>query len=541
MLGIKATNGLSALIFSKSLRVSPCTNKQFDLTQIVNFVQVDAFKMQFLTGQAPMIIRLPFVISICFIVLFAYLGLSFLSGILIFVVTFATNFLLSRLQARLQKEFMRLQDSRVRSISEALANIKIIKMNVWTHVFQKLISERRALELAVLWRRMCVSQLLITNLYFFPQILQAVVFAFYVGFGNELRLDIAFTVIALMGLIKDPLRAVPLFMGQLIEFRASMRRIQDYLLIEEINYSIVTEARVDPQDSILIRDGSAFHYGASNADIASRSRELDELGSRRGPQTSQEQTMIQRSASFTSLYMPVSLNERKTDSTQKALTDFLSLKQIGLRVKRGQLVCVIGDVGSGKTSLLNCLTNNMLFTDSLFYQQNCHQTIEDIKDQLLENSKKEIPQFRSPVVLSESLALVQQNPWIQNKSIRDNILFGAAFDSVKYAEIIQICQLKKDFEELPAGDHTVIGDKSINLSSGQRAKISLSRAVYSNKECFLMDDPLGALEARVRHRIFKAVLLRKLADKTRVFVTQELAFLHHADAIVCLKDGAVAF
>jgi len=108
MTGSKATNALSALIFNKSLRVSSCTNKQFDLGQIVNFVQIDAVKMQFLTGQAPMILRLPFVIGICFVVLFAYLGLSFLSGIAIFLITFGTNFALSRCQARIQRDYMRL-------------------------------------------------------------------------------------------------------------------------------------------------------------------------------------------------------------------------------------------------------------------------------------------------------------------------------------------------------------------------------------------------------------------------------------------------
>ena len=97
MIGSKATNALSALIFNKSLRVSQATNKNFSLGQIVNFVQVDAVKMQLLASQAPMVLRLPFVIAICFIVLFSYLGLSFLSGICIFVITFFTNLYLSRI------------------------------------------------------------------------------------------------------------------------------------------------------------------------------------------------------------------------------------------------------------------------------------------------------------------------------------------------------------------------------------------------------------------------------------------------------------
>ena len=160
-----------------------------------------------------MVLRLPFVIGICFVVLFSYLGWSFMSGIAIFIITFVTNFSLSRIQARLQKDYMRRQDWRVKAIVESLSNIKVLKMYAWTHIFKRLISERRAEELKLLWRRMRISHLIITNLYFFPQILQAVVFSFYIGFGNTLSLDIAFTVIAILNLIKDPLRALPLFVG----------------------------------------------------------------------------------------------------------------------------------------------------------------------------------------------------------------------------------------------------------------------------------------------------------------------------------------
>ena len=91
--------------------------------------------MQFLTGQAPTVLRLPFVILICFTVLFVYLGYSFFSGIAIFIVTFFTNLYLSRISARLQKEFMRRQDKRVKAITESLSNIKMLKMYSWTRIF----------------------------------------------------------------------------------------------------------------------------------------------------------------------------------------------------------------------------------------------------------------------------------------------------------------------------------------------------------------------------------------------------------------------
>ena len=94
----------------------------------------------------------------------------------------------------------------------------------------------------------------------------------------------------------------------------------------------------------------------------------------------------------------------------------------------------------------------MLHTENIFYQRYCHETIDEIADELLENSRQTFADFRAPVVLSQSISLVQQSPWIQNQTIKDNILFGEEYDPIKYAETIKICQLKRDLEILPSGD-----------------------------------------------------------------------------------------
>lgn len=114
---------------------------------MVNFVQVDAVKMQFLAGQGPTVFRLPFVVGICFIVLLDYLGWSFFAAFLVFVVTFSINFYLTRVMTRLTRKFIAAQDRRVKAITESLTNIKVLKLYAWTHIFQQIISERRAEEL----------------------------------------------------------------------------------------------------------------------------------------------------------------------------------------------------------------------------------------------------------------------------------------------------------------------------------------------------------------------------------------------------------
>ena len=104
------------------------------------------------------------------------------------------------------------------------------------------------------------------------------------------------------------------------------------------------------------------------------------------------------------------------------------------------------------------------------------------------------------------MSYVQQSPWILNQTVRENILFGHEFDQSRYNNTIQACQLTKDFEMLEVGDMTEIGEKGMNLSGGQKARISMARAVYSDKDIILMDDSLSALDTHTKNKIIEQVL-----------------------------------
>ena len=125
-------------------------------------------------------------------------------------------------------------------------------------------------------------------------------------------------------------------------------------------------------------------------------------------------------------------------------------------------------------------------------------------------------------------------------TIRDNILFEEDLDKAKYYDTIQLCELSRDLEILQAGHLTEIGEKGINLSGGQKARVSLARAVYSDKDIYLMDDPISALDASVRKQIIENVILGKLKQKTRVLVTHAIDFVHFADSIIIMDKGRIA-
>lgn len=146
----------------------------------------------------------------------------------------------------------------------------------------------------------------------------------------------------------------------------------------------------------------------------------------------------------------------------------------------------------------------------------------------------EFTRENAPVKMNGTLTYVEQQHWIQNATLRENILFGSEFDERKYAKVIKACQLVDDLLILPSGDNTEIGEKGINLSGGQKARVSLARAVYKIPDIILLDDPISALDAHVRKMIFDKVFQGILKDKTRVLVTHAVDFLKFADKIVIM-------
>ncbi|XP_067009700.2 multidrug resistance-associated protein 1 isoform X3 [Anabrus simplex] len=186
------------------------------------------------------------------------------------------------------------------------------------------------------------------------------------------------------------------------------------------------------------------------------------------------------------------------------------LKNINLQIKSGSLVAVVGTVGSGKSSLISAFLGEM---DKLTGRVNT----------------------------KGSIAYVPQQAWIQNATLKDNIVFGKSLEQSTYLRVVEACALKPDFDMLPAGDQTEIGEKGINLSGGQKQRVSLARAVYNNADVFFLDDPLSAVDSHVGKHIFENVIgpTGLLKKKTRVLVTHGVTYLPEVDLIVVLKDGEV--
>jgi len=171
--------------------------------------------------------------------------------------------------------------------------------------------------------------------------------------------------------------------------------------------------------------------------------------------------------------------------------DAFSLKDILFRARKGELTAIVGDVGSGKSSLLAALLGQM---------------------QLVNGDSK----------VCGSISYTPQEAWLLNMTLRENILFGSEYEEAKYREVIKVCALNRDLSLMPDGDRTEIGERGINLSGGQRQRISLARCVYKLADVVLLDDPLSAVDQKVGKHIFNQCIKKFLNDKTVLFVTHQL-------------------
>lgn len=206
------------------------------------------------------------------------------------------------------------------------------------------------------------------------------------------------------------------------------------------------------------------------------------------------------------------LNWKKNETDD--INENIFLSDVSFKIKKGDFIGLIGKVGSGKTSLLFSLMAEM----------------EKKRGKLRINTD----------TCEQGFAYVGQEVWIQQGTIRENILFGLEMDTEFYKKVLEACCLETDLENLPFGDETPVGENGICLSGGQKARVTLARACYNRKkEIFLLDDPLSAVDAHVCRHLVKMCLNGILKEKTKILCTHHIEHLINADLVLVMEDGKI--
>jgi ATP-binding cassette subfamily C (CFTR/MRP) protein 4 len=185
-----------------------------------------------------------------------------------------------------------------------------------------------------------------------------------------------------------------------------------------------------------------------------------------------------------------------------------TLSEISFAAGAKELVTIVGPVGSGKTSLIKVLL-------------------------------QELPPQKGEILVKGRISYACQEPWLFGGTLKENILFGEALDKEKYIKVVKVCALEKDFDVLPYGDNSIVGDRGITLSGGQRARINLARAVYRNADIYILDDPLSAVDASVGRQLFDQCIRGSLQEKCVVLATHQVQYLDRSDKIYVLKNGKI--
>ncbi|XP_074156530.1 multidrug resistance-associated protein 1-like isoform X3 [Sminthopsis crassicaudata] len=187
------------------------------------------------------------------------------------------------------------------------------------------------------------------------------------------------------------------------------------------------------------------------------------------------------------------------------------LNDLNIKIPEGTLMAVIGQIGSGKSSVLSAILGEM-------------------------------EKLKGTIQRKGSVAYVSQQAWIQNSKLQENILFGSVMQKQYYERVLEACALLPDLEQFPNGDQTEIGERGVNISGGQKQRVSLARAVYNDADIYLLDDPLSAVDVHVGKHLFEKVIGSSgiLKNKTRILVTHNLALLPQMDLILVMESGRVA-
>ena len=503
-IGNKSAVELNCLVYNKLLKLSPSV--EINSGKIINFIQNDSHKLFKLMSSCPNILSVPFLIIMYNYLLFKYMGISFVFGFLIMVVFMFVNHHYRKEFSKYLKLHTKKCDARMKVTSETFNNLKVIKLYGWDDFFLDKISFSRKDELDALNKRYQITQISQTLLWLAPIAMSVFAIGAYQFFYDSFKIEDMFTCLGIFTSIQNPMKNLPVTIDNINETIVSLNRIEKFLKEAEINKNDIIRNDLETiQKNIVIKiQNGNFSWGNSrfnnNNNINYNNNKKEKPIQQVELQDTKSSLLISPSFSYSPLI-----------NSSTNLTHELILKNINLEIKKGEFVCIIGEVGSGKSSLLQAILNNMEINNPV----------------------------QTKLIVNGEISYVSQEAWIQNSTVRNNILFYHPYEPNLYNKIIELCELKQDLEVLVGGDLTEIGEKGINLSGGQKARISLARAMYTNKDIFILDDPISALDANVGQNIMKNCIVDFLKNKTRILVTHALQYLKYADQIVYIENGEI--
>ncbi|XP_076633489.1 putative multidrug resistance-associated protein lethal(2)03659 [Colletes latitarsis] len=451
--GMKIRVACCTLIYRKILRLSSSVlENETSAGQMVNFLSNDVNRLDYFVFSIHYLWIGPLQIFLIAYLIYREIGLGAITGMSTFLLCIPLQLYLGRKVSRLTLGSAQKTDDRLRLMNQIIAGVEIIKMYVWEVPYSLLVEKARRKEVNVIKRYSIVEQLGLTFDVYVPRVSLFVTILTYVFTGNNIDAEKVFMTTAFYSILRSSVTiGFALSVHSLAEAIVSIRRLEKFMFHPEVSKS-----------------------GPVKNQVASQS-------------------------------VPVYL--KNVTARWDPFREY-ALQKVDLRVDARNFVAVVGQIGAGKSSLLQAILG-------------------------------ELPLEKGVLEIDGKISFADQRPWIFASTIRQNILFGQPMNEARYNEVIRVCQLRYDIENMPHRDGTMVGERGINLSGGQRARINLARAVYAEADVYLLDDPLSAVDSHVGSRIVEECVCNFLKDKARILVTHQVQYLKSADQIVVMSNGAV--
>ncbi|XP_053601473.1 ATP-binding cassette sub-family C member 4-like [Plodia interpunctella] len=498
--GMKLRIATSTLMFRKIMRMNNASLGETAAGKVVNLLSNDLqrFDLAFLFLHYVWIIPLQLA-AVCWLG-YEQAGYAALIGLAaLILIALPIQGFLSRTIGSTRFKIADKTDQRIKVMSEVISGIQVIKMYAWEIPFQKIVSNKRDEELKHIRIATFLRTIFLGFMLFTERTAFFITIMTFVLLGNSMTANVIYPLQQFMTAAQLNITLfLPLTVTFTAEMLVSVRRIQEFLILEDRpDLAAVTEA---PR-ATLFKNNNFSDAPDKTVRPLSYQRHSDAVFTN-GFNRAQK---FRRSISVPSEF---AVEVREVSASWTGDSNMMALKNISFRLRRGKLCAIIGAVGSGKSSILQLLL-------------------------------KELPASTGNVVVQGNISYASQEAWLFPSTVRENILFGLPYDVQKYRRVCKACALEKDFLQFPYGDQTLVGERGVSLSGGQRARINLARAVYRESDVYLLDDPLSAVDANVGRQLFEGCINGYLRGRTRVLVTHQIHFLKAADFIIVLNEGRV--
>ncbi|XP_015522174.2 ATP-binding cassette sub-family C member 4 isoform X1 [Neodiprion lecontei] len=513
-----------SMIYRKVLRLDLSTTRNGATGKVANLISNDVARFDTVLIYLHFIWIMPFQILLIGYVMWESVGFATLVGVGVMIAqTFPIQGYLTRVAAKLRSSIAARTDERVQVMSEMISGIQVVKMYSWEEPFESIVSKVRAMEMKLITYSAYLRGTHLGMMNFSGRVTIYATMVTFALMGNSLTAEVVFPVSSLFHALQMTCALLlPQAVIQASEAAVSLRRVTEFLLLDEVKKL----KHLEPTS----KDAKRENENRSANDVLENEKE-DELEPWMGNKD-RVPTEIDRLTNDEMRDMENEISGKFKRGIEIEMVSVMAnwisgqqpqtLVEASMKIKSRSLAVIAGSVGSGKSSLLHLLLGELPVESGRLSFFTCKGS------EKLRISSRDI-----------RISYSGQDPWLFSASVRDNILFGQPYDEERYQEVTEACALAKDFEQLPHGDLSLVGERGASLSGGQRARVNLARAVYRDADLYLLDDPLSAVDTQVSRHLFNKCIKGFLKDKTRILVTHQLQFLGQVDDVIIIDQGKV--